>query len=116
MFIRTKSLPNSPRKTIQIVESVRNGKSVSQRIVQYIGVASDDEALAKIKLLAKQVIESLEQERKDSDPQRELFTESELQQCETQPFEKSVDDDATVKIANLHGFSRRKTSLIRYGC
>jgi len=59
MFIRMKSSPNSPRKTVQIVESVRNGKSVSQRIVQYIGVASDDEALVKLKLLTKQVIERL---------------------------------------------------------
>jgi transposase len=104
MYIRTKSSPNSPRKTVQIVESVRNGKSVSQRIVQYIGVASDDDALAKLLLLAKQVMERLEQDIKDNDPQRLLFPESDLPD-ENYPFEKSVDDDATAKITALENES-----------
>jgi transposase len=104
MFIRTKTSPNSPRKTVQIVESVRNGKSVSQRIVQYIGVATDDDALDKLKLLAEQVMEKIKQDRKNNDPQRELFSESELPE-ENYPFERSVDNDATVKIADLENES-----------
>jgi transposase len=100
MFIRTKISPNSPRKTVQIVESVRNGKSVSQRIVQYIGVATDDDALNKLKLLAEQIMEKIKQDIKDNDPQRELFSESELPE-ENYPFEISVDNDAVTKIADL---------------
>ena len=104
MFIRTKTSPNSPRKTVQIVESVRNGKSVSQRIVQYIGVATDDEALDKLKLLAKQVMEKLKQDIKDNDPQRELFSDSDFPE-ENYSFERTVDNDATAKIADLENES-----------
>jgi len=42
MFVRVKSTPKSPRKTVQIVESVRDGDKVKQRIVRYVGVAADD--------------------------------------------------------------------------
>jgi len=100
MYIRTKSSPNSPRKSVQIVESVRNGKSVSQRIVQYIGVASDSDALDKLQLLAKQVLETIEQERKNNNPQKKLFSGSEIP-CEHHLFEKPVDNDITAKISNL---------------
>ena len=96
MFIRTKSSPNSPRKTVQIVESIRNGKSVSQRIVQYIGVASNDDELAKLRLLAEQVMEHLERKRKGND----LFSQSELPD-ESQPFEKAVDNGVTANICDL---------------
>ena len=89
---------------MQIVESIRKGKSVSQHIVQYIGVASDDDTLTKLRLLAKQVMERLEQERKGKDRQMELFLESELPE-ENQPFEISVNNDTTVKITNLENES-----------
>ena len=85
---------------MQIVESIRNGNSVSQHIVQYIGVATDDDALAKLRLLAKQVMEQLERKRKGND----LFSESELPE-ENQPFEKAVDNDVTAKIADLENES-----------
>lgn len=100
MFIRTKSSPNSPRKTIQIVESVRHGKSVSQRIVQYIGVASDDEELKRLDLLAQQVLKRLEEERKPRGRERSLFTPEELP-LETSSFEQDVGDDVTAKITDL---------------
>ena len=98
MFVRTKSSPNSPRKTVQIVESVRNGKSVSQKIVQYIGVAQDAESLQKLQLLARQVIVELEEQRKAASSQPELF---ELEHV----YEKAVDDSVTVKVRNLQNES-----------
>ena len=49
---------------MQIVESVWNGKSVSQKNVQCIGVAQDDEALQKLQLPARQVIVEMEEQRK----------------------------------------------------
>ena len=39
MFVRVKTTPKSPRKTVQIVESKRVDGKVKQRIVQYVGVA-----------------------------------------------------------------------------
>ena len=43
MFIRVKSTPNSPRKSVQIVESIRKKNRVRQKIVKYVGVAADEE-------------------------------------------------------------------------
>jgi len=100
MFIRTKTSPNSPRKTVQIVESLRCARSVKQHIVQYIGVASDDGELATLIQLAKQVLENLKKERKDKDPQLKLFSDSELSE-EDQPFERPVKGEATTKITDL---------------
>lgn len=62
MFIRVKSTPNSPRKSIQIVESFRVGEKVKQKIVKHIGVALDDEELQGLKELAVSIKTKLEME------------------------------------------------------
>lgn len=49
MFIRVKTTPNSPRKSVQLVEGYREGGKVRQRIVRHIGVAANDVELAKLK-------------------------------------------------------------------
>jgi hypothetical protein len=36
MFVRVKTTQNSPRKSVQIVESVREGTKIKQRIVRYV--------------------------------------------------------------------------------
>jgi len=46
MFIRVKKTPNSPRCSIQIVESTRIEGKVRQQIVKHVGVAQDDRELA----------------------------------------------------------------------
>ena len=53
MFVRIKTSPNSPKKSVQIVKSIRNGKSVSQKIVRHVGTALDEEELIKLKELAE---------------------------------------------------------------
>ena len=62
MFVRVKSSPNSPRKTVQIVASERIGDKVKQRIVRYVGVAMNDEELVKMKELAEFIKANLEEE------------------------------------------------------
>ena len=42
MYLRVKTTPNSPRKSIQIVESVRVKDKVKQKIVHYVGIALSD--------------------------------------------------------------------------
>ena len=63
MFIRVNSTPNSPRKSIQIVESVRTGDKVRQKILHYVGISMDDDTEAKLKLLAEEIIVKLEKAR-----------------------------------------------------
>ena len=60
VFVRVKTTPKSPRKTVQIVESKRVNGKVKQRIVQYIGVALDDDELEELKSLANSIKIKLE--------------------------------------------------------
>lgn len=66
MFIRVKTTPNSPRRSVQLVESVRDGSKVKQKIVRHIGIAMDDDELARLKELAEVVKAKLESQRQPS--------------------------------------------------
>lgn len=63
MFIRITSTPKSPRKSVQICESVRHGKSVRQTIVRHVGVANDEPHLAELKKIAEHIKRQIEEER-----------------------------------------------------
>ena len=62
MFIRIKSTPNSPRKSVQIVASVRDGNKVRQKIMRHVGVAQNDAELAQLKELAEFIKTQMEEE------------------------------------------------------
>ena len=57
MFVRVKTTPNSPRRSVQVVESSRSGAKVSQRIVRYIGIALDDAEETKMRAMGNEFIE-----------------------------------------------------------
>ncbi len=61
MFIRVKTTPNSPRKSIQIVANTRNSRTgkVQQKIIRYVGIAMDDNEEVKLKQLALEIIAKL---------------------------------------------------------
>ena len=60
MFVRVKSNPRSPRKSVQIVESKRIDGKVRQKVIKHIGVANDDKELEELKLLANSLKVKLE--------------------------------------------------------
>ncbi len=60
MFVRVKSTPNSPRKSVQIVHSERIGSKVKQKIIKHVGVAFDDKELEELKALANSIKGQLE--------------------------------------------------------
>ena len=60
MFVRVKSTPNSPPRSVQLVKSVRQGDKVKQKIVRYVGSAMDDDALLRLKELAHVIKAKLE--------------------------------------------------------
>jgi hypothetical protein len=62
MYVRVKTTPNSPRKSVQIVQSVRKGNKVSQKIVRYVGIAMDDGELEQLKVLAESIKIKMESE------------------------------------------------------
>jgi transposase len=101
MFIRVKKTPNSPRCSIQIVESMRIEGKVRQRIVKHIGVAKDEQELEELKVLAESIKRKLELE--NSLP---LFTPEELDReldkaKNRVKEEKYSDEDHIVNIKNL---------------
>ena len=66
MFIRVKTTPNSPRKSVQLVESVRHGHKVRQKIVRYIGIAMDEQERVALKELGEVVKSKREAEHQPS--------------------------------------------------
>lgn len=67
MFIRVKISPHNPKKkSVQIVESVRDGNKVKQRIIRHVGVALNDLELKKLKDLAEYIKVNIEHEHTPS--------------------------------------------------
>ena len=101
MFIRVKKSPNSPRCSIQIVESTRIEGKVRQQIVKHVGVAQDDRELEELKILAESIKRKLELENC-----LPLFTPEELDK-EIDKAKKKMDkgqysdEDYMVNVKNL---------------
>jgi hypothetical protein len=68
VFIRIKTTPNSPRRSVQLCESRRSGSRVSQVIVRHVGVAMDDDELESLKRLAETIRAKMEVERSEGLP------------------------------------------------
>ena len=62
MFVRTKVTPNSPRKSVQIVDSIRYGNKVRQKIIRHIGIAQDEDELLRLRELGEFIKAKLENE------------------------------------------------------
>jgi hypothetical protein len=98
MFIRVKTTPNSPRKSVQIVENIRNGDKVSQKIVRYVGIALDEDEEQKLRELAKEYIVKITLERERSSPQLTMLslTESDVTRANAakvgRPKKKDIAD------------------------
>ena len=97
MFIRIKTTPNSPRKSVQIVESVRKGAAVTQKIVRHVGIAMDEQELAQLQLLGKSIIEKMEQEAKPS-----LFSPEEIAEMKAANKLADLNKDMKNFDVNLH--------------
>ena len=98
MFVRIKTTPNSPRKSVQIVESVRDGTKIKQRIVRYVGIAMDDQELKKMVELAEHIKSKIEHEHVPT-----LFGAEEMaeQAIKTKNLQKSSDENLNVNLKNL---------------
>lgn len=77
MYIRVKTTPNSPRKSIQIVESVRIGNKVKQKIIHYVGIANDNWEEQKLKDYGQELIAKITAQREKDSAQQSLFYASE---------------------------------------
>lgn len=75
MYVRINKTPNSPRKSIQIVEGTRDKKTgqVKQKIIRYVGIAMDEREEAKLIDLAREIIPKLLLERAAQSEQQSLL-------------------------------------------
>ena len=83
MFVRIKTTPNSPRKSVQIVQSIRKGDNISQKIIRHVGIAMDKRELEQLKLLAESIKIKLE-----ADGQELLFGPEQLAQMQKKHKDK----------------------------
>ena len=106
MFIRIKKSKNSPKCSVQIVESKRVDGKVKQKIVKHMGTAMEGEALESLKALAESVKLRMEQsgqlalydepvsvsETKESSGNREAFNVNLLDIKEERRVIKGIHD------------------------
>lgn len=91
MFVRVKTTPNSPRKSVQLVKSVRKGSKITQKIVHYVGIAMDEDELKKLLFLAESIKVKME-----ADNQGLLFSPEDLaginKKIRKTPITETADD------------------------
>lgn len=97
MYIRIKKTPNSPRKSVQIVESVRDGNKVRQKIIRYVGIAMDDEELKRLIDLAEHIKEKLASEG----PQLSLFSVEDVAEAAIKGRKKENNKPLHVNLKEL---------------
>jgi len=86
MFVRVKSSPNSPRKSVQIVHSERINGKVKQKIIKHIGIAYDENELEELKLYANRL--KIELELKSQLP---LYSVEEIETLEKKAKEEKKE-------------------------
>jgi len=91
MYIRVKSSKLSPRKSVQILKSVRTGKRVSQVILQHVGIARDEKQLSELRELGRKLILEMEEKEQPSLPGFSLLENEEA-------WERPVGDGERVNL------------------
>ena len=89
MFVRVKSTPYSPRKSVQIVASQRIGDKIKQVILRHVGVADDEQELLRLKELAEVLLHQIRQQESP-----ELFLPNQLLPSRNPPQRSSLDKPA----------------------
>ncbi|KAJ6644811.1 Replicative DNA helicase [Pseudolycoriella hygida] len=56
MFVRVTSTPKSPRKSVKVVASIREGLKVRQQMIHHVGIATNEAEIEKLKLLGYEFI------------------------------------------------------------
>ena len=108
MYIRVKTTPNSPKKSVQIVESKRIGNTVRQYIVRHVGTALDEDELKRLKELAEYIKSKLESEASPT-----LFAPEELAQMsiEAKKKKQASEEELHVNIKQLREEQRIITGI-----
>lgn len=73
MYVRVTSTKNSPRKSVKVVESIREGYKVKQVMLLHVGVAANEDEIEKLKQLGVAFIAQEQLRREQESPQTSMF-------------------------------------------
>ena len=96
MYIRTKSSPNSPRQSVQIVESSRVNGKPRQKILRHVGVADSAEGLKQIKRLAEYIKADMEAE--DRNRSESFFSPEDMAKMALSSFRKKEGSKEPLRV------------------
>jgi transposase len=90
MYIRVTSTKNSPRKSVKIVESIREGFKVKQVMILHVGIASNENEIEKLKHIGMEFIAQEQLRREKKSPQMSLL-DAETMEERLSNIEKSIE-------------------------
>jgi len=96
MFVRVTSTPKSPRKSVKVVASFREGYKVKQKMIFHVGIANTEEEIEKLKKLGYEYIARAKKEHEKNSGQTNLFSEQSLEDV-ANLIEKYAKENATKK-------------------
>lgn len=73
MFVRVTRTRNSPRQSVKVVESIREGYQVKQVMVLHVGIAANEMEVEKLKYIGKEFIAAEERRRQQQSSQHHLL-------------------------------------------
>lgn len=78
MFVRVNKTPNSPRQSVQVVHSQREGHKVRTKIIRHVGIALNDDEVEKLKSFAYDIIATIKKEADNASSQQSLFMDKDI--------------------------------------
>jgi transposase len=95
MFVRVTSTPKSPRKSVKVVASIREGLKVRQQMIHHVGIASNEAEIEKLKLLGYEFIAKAKRQAEIESGQQTL------------PLSSLSEEISSLKQANSRASTKR---------
>lgn len=102
MFVRLKKTPNSTKTAVQLVENIRAGKSVKQKVIRHFGYALDAQEIESLKKIAYRYQLELEEQH-----QPNLFAKEDLLSQIKESAQQVEQDDSPLPV-NLRDIKEEK--------
>lgn len=105
MFLRVTTSPNSPRKSVRVVESIREGFKVKQKMLLHVGIATDESEIEKLKKIGMEFIAEEQIRRSSDSSQGDLFNKEtakeRLETIKRKLSTKKLGRKPTIKLENV---------------
>jgi transposase len=105
VYLRVTSTPNSPRKSVKVVESIREGFKVKQKILLHVGIASHESEIEKLKLIGQEFIAQELLRRENDSQQIGLFNKDTAQtlldEIKKKMSQKKLGRKPTITLENV---------------